>query len=564
MLTSRLQGAAEPGRPNGQRAVWLELGIAGLVLAVLMAVAYARYARDAGFIADDWATVARAHFADSTWQLLQDVFDDAGKRPGLVLYSVLTTRAFGMHGGAYVLLGMVWIGLSGLTLYALLRRLGLSAITALAIPFLAVVFPACTSLHLWLANYYGNLSLAAAFGGLLAAVAAFDAGRGRRGRIGLHALASTLFVISAVTYEVADALIGLSIVVYAIAGIRPLPWKRWAADVAIVGFCAWAFTTNHLVTDRQAGLNNPRGFDVIRDRAQMFLDQTVTVFNRTVPFEGPHTWLVPLVIALVLGTGVGALRAGRLAGARQARLREGVAVVLGGIVLLALAYAVFVPADDFYAPASPNLGDRVNALAMFGYVAVIYGTALLAVRLVGVLLRPDVQTPRAGAYAWAVPAVLVAVLLGLGAWYTARTRNEVDLYVQSARIQRDVLAGITQDVPDHPDGTAIYTWDYPVEVAPQLPVFYANDLRSALQLKWNQRAITGGPVRDLNALQCTAHGIAEPVAGPAPYGPHTYFVSINDGRAVPITSQARCERARTKLGLRPVYPMDRQGGSEGA
>ncbi len=113
--------------------------------------------------------------------------------------------------------------------------------------------------------------------------------------------------------------------------------------------------------------------------AEKIASHSMTVLaNSAVPFGAAHrNVVIPILGRIVIVSLVGWRRA--LAGPGPGpTLRYGLLWVAAGLVVLALAYVVFInTTPGFYEPAAPGSDNRINAVAAIGYCAIVIGVAML-------------------------------------------------------------------------------------------------------------------------------------------------------------------------------------------
>lgn len=185
------------------------------------------------------------------------------------------------------------------------------------------------------------------------------------------------------------------------------------------------------------------------------------------------------------GAVLGAAAALALTGITSSRGRGRRWIVLGagGVILAAASYALFVPGDGFYVPLQPGVGNRVNAFAALGLVAVAYAVAMLAAEAVAAIAR-DARRPAA------VGAVLVTAL---AVGYVIQIERDTTDWDRAGALQSRILGQLARAVPHPPRGATFVTFGHPA-YSKGIPVFAAPwDLNGAVQLLWRDGSLTGYP-----------------------------------------------------------------------
>jgi hypothetical protein len=171
--------------------------------------------------------------------------------------------------------------------------------------------------------------------------------------------------------------------------------------------------------------------------------------------------------------------------------------------------------------------------------------------------------PRNG-YQLAV-AGAIAAAIGYGAW-DFRQQND---WLRSTELQEPVLAEIER--ARAPDGSVVLVFDYPAEVAPNIPVLNVTyDLYPAAQLRTDS-GIQTYPVFTGARVRCSPKGVAmDRLVTPlyerlwlaewgtpklAPYG-QVVFVDVGKRRHAVVGSPEQCEELRVQF--RPGPWLDDQ------
>jgi hypothetical protein len=164
-----------------------------------------------------------------------------------------------------------------------------------------------------------------------------------------------------------------------------------------------------------------------------------------------------------------------------------VAVAAVSLAALALCWAIFVP-QAFYTPTFRGLEDRVNVLALYP-----------AVVLVWAVLRSAGGLVSRNGYSAAVAAA-IAIVIG----YAIQDGRQERDWAEAAEHQQPVLEAVDRTSP--PEGSLVLTFGHPAETAPGVPVFNASwDLHPAGQLLG--KAIHTYPVFEGARLKCSAESL---------------------------------------------------------
>ncbi|HEX8856972.1 MAG TPA: hypothetical protein VF752_15360, partial [Thermoleophilaceae bacterium] len=469
------------------------------------------------------ATLYPATGGSGFFDAIKFFWDFTSYRPVLVLYVPLTHEVFGAHFTAH----LAWsIGLAvamSASLYLLLRTLRMEPLHAGLISVLVLLFPQSDSTRLWSTASMTSLAITIFLLGVVVALHAFEA-RGRRALL-LHAASMALYLLSVMTYEVTAPAALSVIVLYALRFPLRVVWKRWIADVGLIGL------TLLLVT--RSGNHEIQTFAQMRHHVKLIADQGVTVFARTVvPFGDPARWLVAGVVAAIL---VAALVV--WARTRDRMLRRWLVVAGVAVWGVVVGYAMFIPADAYYSPLTAGLGNRTNVLASIGLVTLVYSAAIIAGTLLARGMRAERRSPTLLA---AGAAALVAIVIGVG--YAQDLEHDIDRWDTAYQMENSVITVLRGTLKHPPHGSTIYTFQAPGFYTPGVPVFSASwDLNGAVKMHFHDRTLAAFPV--LAPLACGATTVTSTVGmPPASYG-NAVFVNIASGQAEQIMSRKQCESA---------------------
>jgi hypothetical protein len=534
-----------------RRALLQALALA-LVLGAAAFLVYGEQLRHGGWVGDAWLTRAwyatwpHGNFFDTVGHFLE--LNSMGARPANAVYRVALNEWFGADMGAW----FTWQALSGvcmcLSLYLLLRELGLGYLDAAAASLLLLIFPASASLWLWSAVLHASLAIALGSIGFVLALRAFRA-HGRR-RWALHAASLLLFVLSVLLYEVCLPAFLASVLLYRLQAPWRAACRRWLVDCLVLVPIALALTSTTEAHDQDLAGAIAHGGDIVAGLPSL-------LFGRLLPFGAVRPLAFVLLAALYAAGAVVARRLGAEDPARG-RLRLLFGLTGAGLMLVGLGYLIYVPGLDYYTPLARGIGDRVNALAAIGWVLIVYAllsmAATLAVR--GLRGRP--------LYAGLLTAAL-GLAVGLG--WLASIGDESRAYVAAYREGNRALDVVERAVPDPKPGTAIWVFGQPVEMAAGVPVF-ANywNMTGAVALMYHDHRVRGFVGLPGTSFECRAHGMVpsqEPEYAPPPaaklgrfgsrYG-RTYFVDTVSGQFANMRTRRECLEMSATYALSPQLP----------
>jgi hypothetical protein len=467
-----------------------------------------------------------------------------GQRPGEVLYYRFLSSAFGYHAHQQLAFAALMLVVEGACLFAVLRRLRFATLDAALVSALALAFPFSDSAWLWSIVSMATLSVSLSLLGVLVALRAFER-RGSRA-LALHAVSLSLYVAAVLSYEVfatVGCLVGLLYV-------RQVGWRRgrarWALDVVAI-VAAVAMTRLALPLDIATPSRTQSLLHMARHAGAIVIGGVKLAGAAADPFDLVSPWPAAGMLALAVLAAVVSYR--RLPGTSvtRAALRRWLGVAGAGGLLALAAWAIYVPAVDYYSPTAAGTGNRVNVLAGAGVVLLVYACSTLAGTLFGRLVARRIGvSPSAAGGAIAVVAALV-----LGTGYLQRTARDARQWDASAALQRQLLDNVRAALPRPPLGATLYAFDHPLSVGPSVPVLNtALDLTSALRWSYGDRSLAGVPIGQSTHLVCGPTALYASDAGPgygARYG-RALLVDVDARRVVGISSRAECAAAA----LRPA------------
>ena len=503
-----------------------ELALAGALLGLLGIAVFGSHVLDGGFYYDDWEAAATAQSAADPGivgvlgaMLDPDVFVG---RPGVSVLLALTHEVFGIHMGFHLATALAVGIFVAFSFYALLRTLGLEPVHAGAIAALVLVFPWADATKLWASLGLGGVAIASCLWGAVVALRAFQA-RGRRALV-LHVAATVLFAVSVVVYEATAPFVLLSVLLYAYRFSWRRALRRWPADVAVVAGGLMVVL-----------LYGPRTVYSLADdisHAARMADQAVALLGRTIaPFATPSSLLVLAVVVAVLLAGIARLRT--IAPEDRAPLRRWLLVCAAAVVAIAAGYVMFVPSEGWYLPLQPGHGNRTNALASLGLVALAYGLVMVVAAL---LMRDRGRQAACGA--------IVAALIAVG--YVVRVDDDKEQWQRAFEAQQGVLAGVKRALPNPSPNAHILTFGHPAASALNVPVFVdRGDLTGALQVAYGESSLNGAPVYQGARLSCGKRSVILTWYENVSIHPYAsaIFVEPATGRVTPVRHRRMCRAA---------------------
>lgn len=537
-----MAGDDQAGRVDGRPALREVLAAcAGLIL--VAAVFLGPYVLDGGFYSDDWGDVAGRFYPpggagfENVVSYFYDIFS---YRPLLVVFTPLKYYAFGDH----VALHLAWTALLGVAiatmLYGVLRAVGAPKIHAWTIAALTLVYPWFDSVRLWESANPPPLSISFALAGLWIALVGV-----RRESWRLHACAAGLYLLSILTYEVTLPLIAAFGCLYVLVGGWPVARARWAVDLVVVvlgGIWMGTHTTRSV-----------SGVSAYASHLGEIVDGGVTLLGRTfIPVGAqPHTALALVLAGTVLAAGVATLAWQRRRGTPSDPgwgLREWLLLAAAGLLVAALGWAIFVPADPYYTPVVFGVTNRVNALAGYGLVICAYAVLGTAATLLAVAW-PSIKR-------WA-PAVTVAAALLLGAAYVRVLDRHIGLWQTAYDAQLTAIDQLERQYPRLPSGTTLFTTGYPAYQTLGVPIFAATwDLNGMVKMEYEDGTLAGFPVIEGQELVCRGDGVALRAAGTslavAPYGKARLLDLASGAHAAP-RDRRQCLAVVDRYVAGPMY-----------
>ncbi len=528
-----VRGAPEEETPFRRR----EPVVLAILLALLGIAAYGSYIQHAGFVTDDWAL-------QKTWAItthggqLSHVGSFLGSttgRPALSLYFTVVELVLGFHQGLHLALALLTAIVFSITIYLVLRKLGLTRAPSGIIAALTLLFPGADSLRLWSIMGDGSYALSLLLLGLLLTLHSFDAD-GRR-RVALRGAGLALYALSLTTYEIGMLPLAISFVLYRCRVRWGRAFREWAMDLPVI-VLVYVLATSHTGSQRLSTSGTMHhALQIARDGLKL-MGATV------LPFGGSG-WITLGFAAAVIA--IAAIFAVRLSPGdpRRIELRRWLALIVVASLLAAASYAVYAPGWTGYTPLAPGLGNRVNALGAPLLIAIAYSIGSLAALLLCWRLR-DRQR-----YAAALAAGFGVLLAG---FYFVQTHNDANTWGRAYARAEQVLYVMQKHLPKPPSGSLVVSFGQPVQENASVPIWATTwDLDGAVAFRYHDMTLDAMPGIPGTTIEC---GLTS--AGPVdhllptlftrvdwrPYG-KLYLFSI-DGRWVAPKNRSQCLRVAPK------------------
>jgi hypothetical protein len=522
---------ARPRTRSAQGGLTLrDFGLSTLALLVLGAISYAPV-RHGGFYLDDWSNAAGALYPPGGENAFSYFREFTIYRPVLVLYLPLQFFVLGTHMAVQLAWSAFLAVSASALLYGVLRKLGVPRLHAWFPPALALIYPWYDSTRLWVTGGLLTLSICFTFAGLWLALEGLERRSWR-----LHACAATLYLASIWTYEVTLPLIALAGAVYTVrAGWRAARF-RWAIDllVVLVGG-VWIATQT---TQESEGFSTD-----LKHVGEIIVSGGTIIGRSLLPLGQPRTTLALLILLVVILCGLAVLvaRRGPTPAGASWSLRGWLLLTGGGLLVAALGWIMFIPANPYFTPSVYGITNRVNAFSGFGIVILLYGVF----GVIGELLARAVpQVPRLAL------AVTVLLALVLGGVYVHVFERHVRIWNAAFHAEMAGLGEMRMQFPQLPPGTTVFTSDYPAYQALGVPIFSASwDVNGMIKLQYKSGVLAAYPVLEGLRLICKADvvwlgGAGAPTAI-AKYG-SVRFLNVHTGEHAAPPNRKQCEAVAGK------------------
>ena len=523
-----------------------ELALVSLLLLIAGAAIYGPHVVEGGFTIDDWGhAIGVQHPRDG---LLQDYWQVTPNRPLSVAYFPLTYLVMGPDPALHLAWSILLAVTMSVLLYALLRRLGFLKLHAGAIALLVLLFPWSDSTRFWASAAHSSLAIALALAGVLLALRGLDAraeGRIRAGGL-LHVGAVTLYALSVLLYETAGAALLLVGALYLTRATWRAVRYRWLADIAVIAGClAW--------NARSAGRERGTLAEMLDQASAISEGARTVVAYAAVPFGSVDREVVLVALAVVVAVAIVVRLVLPRTDNTRAVLTRWIVTTGAGIAIAVAAWALFVPADPYYNPAAPGVGNRVNAMAGFGVVITIYGSVVLAVTLLCRWFRHR-------RFAAAVLTGAIATSLAFG--YARKVHDDQQAWARAATAADGVLTAVRTAIPNPPEGSTVYTFGHPGSERAGVLIFsFSWDLAGGVRLTYDDPSLNAYPVLADTRIVCEDERLGPmTTTGGSGWTPElhgatyrtAYFVDVPSSTAQRIDSRKACMTAQSKFSPGPI------------
>jgi hypothetical protein len=463
-----------------------EITLVAALLIVLAAVVYGRHIVASGFYYDDWVNAASYEFAATFVDAVRRVSENLGGRPVLACALAVPHALFGLNAPLHAAFAVALSILACLFFYSLLRAVGIGVMDAGAIAALALVFPWSDSLRLWPTGGINNVALCLVGAGLLLALSALRRPPPRS--YVLHAGSALFYVLGVVTYEAVAPLVAISFVFYlAIANLGPVV-RRSTLDIAL---SISLLGINVASSERAAP-----SLEAIASNVREFTEQFASLFTAAVvPVSGGTR--ASIVLSGVLYAVVACvLYAAARDSIASERLDRWLVVAGSALVVTAVAYVPYLASGLF--PRSSGLNNRVNIVAAFGVVTLVYAVIKLGARWLAK------AKPRR---AYLANGFALAAVLSIAAAYAYHSARHARLW-DIAAIRQDQILAVVGTQSTSATARSVFTFGHPAEVAPGVPILLeSGDLTAAVRLTEPARAVRAYPVFRGARLACTTDAL---------------------------------------------------------
>jgi hypothetical protein len=503
-----------------------ELTVCLVVLVAAGVLAFGSHVLHGGFISDDWAAADNYRNRGYGGFALHLARDVGPGRPVLDALQPLPHAVFGLNFGLHLGLAVLLGVAASFCFYVLLRTLDLEPVPSGVIAVLALVFPWSDSTRLWPTLSIANVGICLYLLGTVAALRGLDPGR-RRGLRG-HAPAAALYVLSLLTYEVVGCAILLSGLLYRTrAGWRRVR-SRWIVDATIVIVILGIDAVLTAQVRDVATLGERLG------AVEPFIRDGLALFTSMFLPSSASTRTAKLIVLLVaVAVAVAAVRQAR--DPSRAALRRWLLLATGATIGVVAAYVMFLGSSLL--PLTSGIDNRTNILAGFGFATLAYAT---------VMTIGELAAPRRG-QAWVLLVGVATCLVAAG--FVDRLRADISNWDRAAASQQRLLTALERTLPRPPRGSTIYSFNYPAQSAPGVPIFAKSwDLTGAARLIWHDPSLRAFPIAGDGRVVCGPAGVSVPALDTRPSRyESSVFVDVSASRAEFVRSRARCHSLSTRF-----------------
>jgi hypothetical protein len=365
----------------------------GLYLGLIVLLSFILYAPRLGFYSDDWVFLELLHNADSgsLVDLIRGLYSGdrvIQQRPMQVLYLAGLYRLFGLNPAGYHFVNGGVLLANAVLFYAVLRRLGLHRLVALAVPLVYSLLPNYSSDRFWPAAFQAPLSITFYFLSLYCLLRAQGSPARRLAWLACSGLTVTGSVLA---YEVTLPLFLLNPLLVWYASRRDSkrfieekgalsPWVLGA--VTLIPLAAVTLFKLAVTVRVNVQINYLAHLLHIVGGAVRL---NYVVYGLALPYivwwilHNAADWRILLAALAVGGSTVAYLYRIAASGAGDKPQSQGfwLRLVSAGLLVFVLGYAVFIVSADITFE-STSLGNRVGIAAAIGVALTFVGTAGLA------------------------------------------------------------------------------------------------------------------------------------------------------------------------------------------
>lgn len=518
-----------------------EAMLALLALVGVGAFAFAPHVRHGGYYLDDWRNAAgtlELRGGSSFGHVLSYFWNLTLYRPVLVLYAPLTYFVFGTHMAYQIAWSAALAVFAAVMLYGVLRTLGMSWVHAWLIAALTILYPWFDSTRLWVTGSLLTLAIGFAFAGVWIALEGLSRRSWR-----LHACAAVLYLMSIWTYEIALPLIAVAGGLYVAVSGWKIARVRWLVDLIVVLIGGFWIVVN----------TQQESFGVSADLKHLkeIAVSGGTILGRTlIPVGEQRTALALTTFVVVLAAGFAMFILFRIRSAQRNTtcLRGWLLLAGGGLLMAALGWIMFIPANPYFTPSVYGITNRVNALSGFGTVIAVYA-------LIGI-----VGELAAGIFprTWR-PVVPVTVLLAvlLGAAYVRVLERHIRVWDAAFHSEAVGLDEMKAQLPHLAPGTTVFTSSYPAYQALGVPIFSSSwDVDGMIKLWYKDGSLSAYPILKGLTIACRANGAGlQGVGAPsvtARYGA-VRFLNVSSGEHARPYNERKCQAEAGRYVPGPQY-----------
>ena len=565
----------------GSLHFWRTIGAGGerasrwrdaLFLAVAVVLSFASYGPRLGFYSDDWAFLGL--YASAAEQSVAGFYEASmssqhAMRPVQVWLCAVLYALFGLEPLGYHLFNGALLVANAVLVYAIARELRAARLIALAVALTYALLPSYSTDRFWFVAFAIVLSMTACLASIYAGLRVVAASP--RVALAWAVVSPVALLISALSYEVA---LPLFLLLPILVGWRLLwqtqgfqPRQRLVVVAAVLAIDlvvlagAVAFklgTTVRLGAD--AGVAAQVG-DIVRHAIRVDLPDGhygLNIFSALRVHFGDAGVRLPATAwhlvqdapagVLVLTVAFGLFTFSYLAMvARRADwppVRQWLALMLAGIVVFGLGYAIFL--------TNYNVQFTPTGIANRSAIGAALGAAMIIVGSIGLTLTP---LP-----ARIVPVALAALITVVASCGFVVINAVAQRWVEAYEIEQRVLSSIQRRFPSMPSHSALILDGVCPYVGPAV-VFESNwDLAGALQVMYRDATLSADVVTP--RLEIGEEGITTTIYGFAetyPYSEKLLVYNVASGVAKPLPDVASAREYFLRSARDEACPAAQEG-----